>query len=643
MSRAKSCLHTSLGRSVCRPERSASQIEGPRGITGGLRRACSTSLGMTEEMYRTHDCNSLRKIDIGKEATLAGWVHVSRDHGGVIFVDLRDREGITQVVFRPEENAELAKQAHALRSEDVIQVSGKVAPRVPGTENPKLATGDIELIPNQLRILNRADDLPFPIDAEIHNEDLRLTYRYYDLRRPELSRNLRIRHRAAKAARDYLDSQGYLEIETPILSKSTPEGARDFLVPSRLMPGKFYALPQAPQQYKQLLQVGGVEKYFQIAKCFRDEDLRADRQPEFTQIDIEASFVTPEDIFKLTEGMLSAIFKAARNIDIETPFDRMTYREAVGRFGSDKPDRRFGMELVDFSDEFRASSFKVFRGAIDNGGVVKAINAKGFASITIGQVDELTEIAKTFGAKGLAFIKIENGEWKSPIVKFFSDAEKAALQSKLNIEEGDCVFFAADKWDIACEVLGRLRLRIAEIQNLIAPGNRRGGSEWDFLWVTDFPLLQWSAEENKWNAMHHPFTRPKAEDMPLLEAKKVAEMRAEAYDVVLNGVEIGGGSIRIHEPQLQEKMFEVLGISSENRQLLFGHLLRALRLGAPPHGGIALGLDRLVMLICGEKSIRDVMAFPKNNRGLDLMSESPAEVDPRQLRELKLRLLEEKK
>src|SRR5256884_1769297 len=404
-------------------------------------------------MYRTHDCNSLRKSDIGTQVALAGWVNVTRDHGGVIFIDLRDREGLTQIVFRPEENAELASQAHTLRGEDVIQVSGHVAARLPGTENPNLPTGDIEIIPGELKILNRADDLPFPIDANPHNEDLRMTHRYYDLRRPRFARNLRLRHVAAKATRDYLDSQGYVEVETPILSKSTPEGARDFLVPSRMTPGKFYALPQAPQQYKQLLMVAGVEKYFQIDRCFRDEDLRADRQPEFTQIDIETSFVTPHDIFAVTEGMLAAIFKAARNIDIKTPFDRLTYREGVSRYGSDKPDRRFGMELVDLGEVFSQSSFKVFRSALDAGGVVKAVNAKGFAGITIGQADELTEIAKLYGAKGLAFIKIENGEWKSPIVKFFSETEKAALRSKLNIEEGDCVFFGADKWESLAKCL----------------------------------------------------------------------------------------------------------------------------------------------------------------------------------------------
>jgi aspartyl-tRNA synthetase len=381
-----------------------------------------------------------------------------------------------------------------------------------------------------------------------------------------------------------------------------------------------------------------VEKYFQIAKCFRDEDLRADRQLEFTQIDIEASFVTPEDIFIVTEGMLAAIFRTACDIQIKTPFDRLTYREAVSRYGSDKPDRRVGMELVDLGEIFRESSFKVFRSALDTGGVVKAINAKGFAGITIGQADELTEIAKLHGAKGLAFIKIENGEWKSPIVKFFSETEKQVLRSKLNIEEGDCVFFAADKWEIACEVLGRLRLRIAEIQKLTP-----AAEVWDFLWVTDFPLFEWSPEENKWNAMHHPFTRPKAEDMPLFEAKKFSDVRAEAYDVVLNGVEIGGGSMRIYEPELQEKMFEALGIRPEDQQSQFGHLLRALRLGAPPHGGIAFGLDRLVMLVCGEQSIRDVIAFPKNNRSMDLMTNSPSEVDPRQLRDLGISLASNKK
>ncbi len=588
---------------------------------------------MTAAVYRTHHCNQLRKEHIGREVKLAGWVNVTRDHGGVIFIDLRDREGLTQVVFRPEENAELAKQSHGLHPEDVVQVCGRVGARLPGTENPRLATGDVEVIPNALTILNRAENLPFQLDTELSNEELELTYRYFDLRRPRLSRNLRIRHRATQATRRYLDSQGFIEVETPILSRSTPEGARDFLVPSRLAPGKFYALPQAPQQYKQLLMVAGLEKYFQIAKAFRDEDLRADRQPEFSQIDIEASFVAPEDIFTLTEGMLSAIFREAGEVEIPMPFSRMSYHEAISMFGSDKPDRRFGMQLVDLAEVFRASGFKLFRSALDEGGVVKAINAKNFASITIGQADELTTIAKTFGVKGLAFIKVEGGEWKSPIVKFFSEAEKGALQSKLQVEEGDLILFGAGKWEVACEVLGRIRLRIAEIQKLM-----ENAAQLDWLWVTDFPLMQWNGAENKWDAVHHPFTRPKTEDVPLLEEKRYSEVRAEAYDVVLNGVEIGGGSIRIHEPELQAKMFGALGIAAEEQQAKFGHLLRAFRLGAPPHGGIALGLDRIVMLLCGEHSIRDVMAFPKNNRGQELMTQSPAEVDLRQLRELGINL-----
>ncbi|MFN2475478.1 MAG: aspartate--tRNA ligase [Chthoniobacterales bacterium] len=587
-------------------------------------------------MYRTHHCNQLRASDIGATVKLAGWVNMHRNLGGMVFVDLRDREGLTQLVFRPEDNAQLTEIARTLGQEDVIEVVGEVAARAAGMANPNLPTGEIEVVAQELCILNRADVLPFPVDSVPSNEDLRLSYRYFDLRRPQLGRNLRMRHRITKATRDYLDEQGFVEIETPILSKSTPEGARDFLVPSRITPGKFYALPQAPQQYKQLLMVGGIEKYFQIAKCFRDEDLRADRQPEFTQIDIEASFVVPQDIFTLVEGMLAAIFRSSRNVAIATPFPRMTYREAMDQFGSDKPDRRFAIQLTDIGDIFSGSSFKMFRGALDSGGTVKAINAKGFAGITTGQMEDLTTMAKHYGAKGLAFIKVENGEWKSPIVKFFSAEEREALTMKLRIEEGDLVLFAADKWEIICEVLGRLRLRVAELQKLT-----ENSDVLDFLWVTDFPLLAFDAAENKWNAVHHPFTRPKAEDVPLIEAGDFASARAEAYDVVLNGVEIGGGSIRIHEPELQAKMFRALGVSDEDQQTMFGHILRAFGLGAPPHGGIAMGLDRMVMLICGEESIREVIAFPKNNRGFDLMSQSPSEVDGKQLRELHVEVVAE--
>jgi aspartyl-tRNA synthetase len=580
-------------------------------------------------MYRTHHCNELRTSDIGQEVTLAGWVDSSRDHGGVIFVDLRDREGRTQVVFRPEESPGIAAAARTLRNEDVVQVTGKVTPRVDGTQNPKLTTGEIEVVASSLNILNRSDILPFPLDSEVGNEDLRLAHRYLDLRRPSLVRNLKARHLVAKVTREYLDRNGYLEIETPILSKSTPEGAREFLVPSRLIPHHYYALSQSPQQYKQLLMVGGIEKYFQIAKCFRDEDPRADRITELTQIDLEASFIEREDIVGLVEGLLKEIFRATRGVDIHTPFLRLSYREAMDRFGVDKPDLRFGMELVDLSEIFSGSQFKVFRGALDNGGVVKCINAKRFGKITTGQIEDLTNLAKESGAKGLAFIKIEGGEWKSPIVKFFTETEKEAVKQKLGVEEGDLLLFGADRWEVVCAVLGRIRLKVAEIQELLKDSN-----ELKFLWVFDFPLLAFDPAESRWSAMHHPFTRPKREDLPLLDAGDYGKVRAEAYDVVLNGVEIGGGSIRIHEQDLQAKMFQVLGFSAEQQKKLFGHLLEAFTFGAPPHGGIALGVDRLVMLVTGTSNIREVIAFPKNSRGFDLMMDAPSEVSDKQLQEL---------
>jgi aspartyl-tRNA synthetase len=587
-------------------------------------------------MYRTHNCNELRPGDEGRTVSLAGWVSTRRDHGGVIFIDLRDREGKTQIVFRPDQFPETAREAQDLHDEDVIQVTGKVAARLPGTENPKLATGQIELVCESLLILNHCAPLPFQIEAPVSNEDLRLTYRYLDLRRSAMIRNLRTRHLLNQATREYFSGRGFLEIETPVLSKSTPEGAREFLVPSRLIPGQFYALSQSPQQYKQLVMVGGVERYFQIAKCFRDEDPRADRITELTQIDVEASFVDTEEIVQLVEGLLAAIFQATRGITVPLPFPRLSYQDAMDRFGSDKPDRRFGLELVDLGQAFRQSEFKVFRNALDQGGVVKAINAKRFAKATTGQIEELTQLAKLGGARGLAFIKVEQGEWKSPIVKFLSETEKSALQERLQIGDGDLILFGADQWETVCSVLGRIRLRIAEILELV-----QGSDELNFLWVMDFPLLEFDPTENKWNARHHPFTRPKAEDIHLLEQGRFAEVRAEAYDVVLNGVEIAGGSLRIHEPELQQKMFAAVGISPEQQRRLFGHLLQAFTFGAPPHGGIALGVDRLVMLICNTANIRDVIAFPKNSRGIDLMMDAPSSVPDRQLREVHIRLRKE--
>ncbi len=598
-------------------------------------------------MKRTHHCSELRLTHIGQTVTLTGWVHSRRDLGGVIFIDVRDREGRTQTVFDPSDlSKELFEQAAALRSECVVRVTGKVRARPAGTNNPKIPTGEIEVMVSGLDVLNVADVLPFPVDdpdvAAKVNEELRLKYRYLDLRRPEMARNLRLRSKVATATRIYMDEKGFLEVETPILFKSTPEGAREFLVPNRREPGTFYALPQSPQQFKQILMVGGIERYYQLARCFRDEDQRADRQLEFTQIDIEMSFIEREDIYQLIEGLLQRVWKTALGIDIPVPFKRMPYHEALDRFGIDKPDTRFGMELTDFTEEFRASKFKVFSSTVAGGGVVKAINAKGFAGATQGQIDALTELAKSFGAKGLAFIKVEGGEWKSPIVKFFSEEEKAALSSKLSIQEGDLILFAADQWLAACEVLGRLRLYCADILKsqgkLTIPADR-----FDFLWVVDFPLVSFDKEQNRWYSSHHPFTAPVAEDIPMLKSDP-RKVRGQHYDIVVNGTELGGGSIRIHQPDVQRTVFEeVLQIPPEETQLRFGYMLEAFRYGAPPHGGIALGFDRMIAILCATPSIRDVIAFPKTAKGVCLMTESPAAASPRQLRDLHIEVKTAKK
>lgn len=588
---------------------------------------------------RTHHCNEIRPKHIEETVTLIGWVNTVRDQGGVIFIDLRDREGITQCVFRSEVSPEAAALSHKLRSEDVVQVTGKVEERLKteevDTKNDNLETGEVEVAAAELIIVNKSEVLPFQLDKELSNEDLRLKHRYLDLRRPRLSNNLRQRHIITKAARDYLSDHGFIEVETPVLSKATPEGARDFLVPSRINPGKFYALPQAPQQYKQMLMVAGVEKYFQVAKCFRDEDLRADRQPEFTQVDIEASFVDQDDIISLIEGMLSSMFEQARGVEVPTPFERLTWHEAMDRYGSDKPERRIGMEMVDLTEELKDCEFRVFSGTVANGGVVKAINAKGFAGISVGQVDKLTKLAQEAGAKGLAYIQARDTDrstWRSPFVKRMSDDEIEALRAKLNIEPGDLILFAADQWEAACDVLGRIRLEVAEYQNLL-----EGNEELDFLWVTEFPLLAFDEEEGRYVAVHHPFTRPLKEDEEKLRKGELDGLRAQAYDVVLNGYELGGGSIRIHESDLQSSMFEALGITEEEANTEFAHILEAFKFGAPPHGGIALGLDRVVMLACKEDSIREVIAFPKNNKGAEIMTSSPGGATAIALRDLRIK------